>query len=159
MRLISSARTTLAKIGPLTKLHPPAAFVGFLEDLRARDVRRHQVGRELNPLELQVEDLGDRADQQGFRQPRRAGDQTMPSGEQADQELMRRLLLANDDLGKLAFDPAAALVNLLDDLSFVFVGIRFVRHDRSFQTRFNSSPKATVWDELPINASWRRSRC
>ena len=42
----------------------------------------------------------------------------MAAGEEADQELMRRLLLADDDLRQLALDPAAALVDLLDDLAF-----------------------------------------
>ena len=100
---------------PLDELHPAAAVAGLLEDLGAGDVRRHQVGGELDALELQVEDLGDRADQQRLGQPRRTGDQAVPAGEQADQELMRRLLLADDDLGQLALDPAAALVDLLDD--------------------------------------------
>ena len=147
MRLISSARITLAKIGPFDKLHPPPAFAGFLEDLRAGDVCRHQVGRELNPLKLQVKDLGDRADEQRFRQPRRTGDQAMTTGEQADQELMRRLLLADDNLGELALDPAAALVDLFDGQSLVFIGIGIFRHDRSFQLAQSGrcGPKRTSW--------------
>ena len=44
------------------------------------------------------------------------------------------LLLADDDLGQLALDPAAALVDLLDDLALVLVGIDVFRHDRSFRT-------------------------
>ncbi len=79
-----------------------------------------------------MKDLGDRAHQQRLRQPGRAGDQAMAAGEQADQELMRRLLLADDDLGELALDPAAALVDLLDGQSLIFVGIGVFRHDRSF---------------------------
>ena len=119
--------------GPLDELHAAAAVAGLFEDFRAGDVRRHQVGRELNSLKFQVKDLGDRADEQGLRQPGRTGDQAMPAGEQADQELMRRLLLADDDLGELALDPAAALVDLLDGHSLIFIGIDVFRHDRSFQ--------------------------
>ena len=118
---------------PLDELHPPAAVAGLFEDLGAGDVRRHQVGRELDSLELEVKDLGDRADEQRLRQPGRAGDQAMAAGEQADQELMRRLLLADDDLGELVLDPAAALVDLLDGLPLIFVGIDVFRHDRSFR--------------------------
>ena len=70
-----------------------------------------------------MEDLGDRADQQRLRQARAPGDQAVAAGEEADQELVRRLLLADDDLGELALDPAAALVDLLDDLALVLVGI------------------------------------
>ena len=90
---------------------------------------------------LQVKDLGDRADEQRLGQPRRTGDQAMTAGEQADQELLRRLLLADDDLGELALDPAAALVDLLDGLSLVFVGIDICpAHVCSFRDRLTRGP-------------------
>ena len=84
---------------PLDELHAATALAGLFEDFRAGDIRRHQVGRELNSLKFQVKDLGDRAHQQRLRQPGRAGDQAMPTSEQANQELMRRLFLTDDDLG------------------------------------------------------------
>ena len=68
---------------PLDELHPPSAVAGLLEDLRPGDVRRHEVGRELDPLELEVEDLRDGADQQRLRQARRAGDEAVAAGEEA----------------------------------------------------------------------------
>ncbi len=68
---------------PLDELHPPVAVARVFQDLRAGDVGRHQVGRELDPLELQVEDLRDRADEQRLGQARGAGDQAVPAGEQA----------------------------------------------------------------------------
>ena len=46
----------------------------------------------------------------------------MAAGEQADQELMRGLFLADNDLGQLSFDPATALVDLLDGQPLVFIG-------------------------------------
>src|SRR5262245_31559825 len=52
----------------------------------------------------------------------------MPAREQADQELMRHLLLPHDHLGELALDPAPALVDLLHDLALAFVDIQFFRH-------------------------------
>ena len=85
-----------------------------------------------------MENLGDRANEQRLGQPRGAGDQAMTAGKQADQKLMRRVLLPDDHLGELALDPAAALVDLLDGQSLVVVGISVVRHDHSFQT----SPRA-----------------
>ena len=107
-----------------------------------------------------MENLRDRAHQQGLGQPRRAGDQAMTAGKQADQELMRRLLLADDHLGELALDPAAALVDLLDGEALVVVGISVVRHDHSFQTapRAVTATPATA-SELPVSASSHRSRC
>ena len=66
-----------------------------------------------------MKDLSDRANEQGLGQPGCTGDQAMAAGKQADQELMRRLLLADDHLGELALDPAAALVDLLDGQALV----------------------------------------
>ena len=66
-----------------------------------------------------MKDLGDGADEQRLGQPRRTGDQAVAAGEEADQELMHRLGLADDHLPQLALDPAAALVNLLDHRAFV----------------------------------------
>ena len=43
-----------------------------LEDVGARDVRGHQVGRELDPAEREPEDLRQGADQEGLGQPRHA---------------------------------------------------------------------------------------
>jgi hypothetical protein len=53
VRLISSARMICAKIGPLTnrRLRMPG---GFVEDLGAGDVRGHEIGGELDPLERQI---------------------------------------------------------------------------------------------------------
>ena len=52
------------------ELHPSQAVAGFFQDLRAGDIRRHQVRRELNSLKLEMKDLGDRADQQRLGQSR-----------------------------------------------------------------------------------------
>ena len=52
----------------------------------------------------------------------------MAAREQADQELMRDLLLADDHLGQLALDPAAALVDLLHDLALAFVDVQLLGH-------------------------------
>ena len=82
---------------PLDELHA-AAVGGLFEDLRPGDVRRHEVGGELDPLELEMEDLRDGTDQERLRQARRAGDQTVAAGEEADQDLVDRVLLADDDL-------------------------------------------------------------
>ena len=55
VRLISSASTMFAKIGPGREHHlAPAGRRVFLDDVGAGDVRRHQVRRELNAVELEV---------------------------------------------------------------------------------------------------------
>jgi len=53
VRLISSASSTFAKTGPFTNASADARHL-HLQNLRARDIRRHQIRRELNPLKLQM---------------------------------------------------------------------------------------------------------
>ena len=72
-----------------------------LQDVGAGDVRRHQVGRELNAAKRQLQDPGDRADQQRLRQPRHADQQAVPAAEQGDQQLLDDIVLPDDDLADL----------------------------------------------------------
>ncbi len=51
------------------KLHAAPAIGILLEYLRTSDIRRHQVGRELNALKLQMEYLRHAAHQQRLGQP------------------------------------------------------------------------------------------
>ena len=44
--------------------------------------------------------------------------------------IFANVILADDDLGQLALDPAAALVDLLDDLSLLLVHVGHVGHTR-----------------------------
>ncbi len=68
VRLISSASSTLVNSGPCTnvQVRRPVALILF-EDVRARDVRRHQVRRELDALERETERARERAHEQGLR--------------------------------------------------------------------------------------------
>ena len=97
-----------AKIGPLTNRSDRDAPV-FVEDLGAGDVRRHQVGRELDALEAEIQDLGERLDQQRLRQSRHAGDQAVAAREQRDQDLIDDLVLADDHLAQLGENPLRGL--------------------------------------------------
>jgi len=81
--------------GDETHLAPPARRI-FVDNLRADDVRGHQVRRELYALELQVQNPGERADQAGFRQSRRAGDQAVAAGKQHDEQLLDHFVLPDD---------------------------------------------------------------
>ena len=56
-----------------------------LNDFRAGDVGRHEVGRELDALERQVERLGQRAHHQGLGQARNADEQGMAAAEDRHQ--------------------------------------------------------------------------
>ena len=61
----------------------------FFKHIRARDVRRHQVGRELNAFEAHIQDPGQSADHQRLGQPRHALQQAMPAGEDGREESAR----------------------------------------------------------------------
>jgi hypothetical protein len=72
--------------------------VGLLEYFGAGYVRGHKVGCELDPLELQVKQLGQRFDKQCLGQTRGAGDKAVPAGENRDEQVLDDVLLAYDDL-------------------------------------------------------------
>ena len=65
------------------------------------DVRGHHVGRELDPPEREAEDPRDRAHQERLGQPRHAHEQDVAAGEEAGEELLDDVVLADDHLGDL----------------------------------------------------------
>ena len=99
-----------AKIGPFTNSQRPAAVL-FVEDLGAGDVRRHQIRRELNALEAEIENLGDRLDEQRLCQPGYARQQAVAAGEERDEHLLDDFVLSDDDFAQLAQDPFAAFLD------------------------------------------------
>ena len=108
VRLISSASSMLAKIGPGTKVQVRRPVVGiFFDDVGAGDVGRHQVGRELDALEFQAQNLRQRADQQRLGGSGQAGDQAVAADEQRDHHLLDHFLLADDHLANLGDDVFA----------------------------------------------------
>ena len=105
VRLISSARITLAKTGPARNLNSrvPGRLV-LLDHLGAGDVGGHQVGRELDAAELERQGVGQRADHQRLGQPRHAHQQAVPAGEHRHQQLLDHLLLPDDHPAELLGD-------------------------------------------------------
>ena len=106
----------LAKSGPGDEPEGPAAGLGLLQDVGPGDVRGHQVGRELDPLEADVEDLGDRADHQRLGQPGHADQQDVAAGEDRRQDLLDHLALADDDLAQLGDHHVARVAELVEEL-------------------------------------------
>ena len=96
----------------------------LVDDLRARDVAGHQVGRELNARELQVQSLGQGRDGQRLCQARHADRQAMPPGECADEHLLDHLVLADNDLVNLADQCLAGLGNPADGFFGTHLGGR-----------------------------------
>ena len=93
----------LAKTGPAEELElADAGGLVLLDDLGAGDVRGHQVGGELDPVEGQVEGVGQGADHQRLGQAGHADQQAVPAREDRDQQFLEDGVLADDDLAHLA---------------------------------------------------------
>ena len=86
----------------------------LLEDLGADDVGRHQVRRELDAAEVQRQRLAERAHEQRLAEAGHAFEQAVAAGEQADEELLDHLVLADDDLGDRRAQRAELRELLLD---------------------------------------------
>ncbi len=97
----------------------------FLEHVRAGDVRRHQVGRELDPPELQAERLRHLRDQHRFGQAGHAFEYAMPAAEHADHQLLDDVLHPDNHAVKLLGQLHVAGVKLLDGLNLLCRRLRF----------------------------------
>ena len=93
----------------------------FFDDFRSRDVGRHQVRRELNAFEIQMQHLGDGRDQQRLRQTRDAGDDGVAAGQHRDHHLIDDFLLSDDDLANFVIDLFQFRMKPLDDFKFLFL--------------------------------------
>ena len=103
------------KIGPLTKRKLRAPLPGaVLQHLRADDVGGHQVGRELDALGVEAEDLAERLDQQRLGEARHADQQRVAAGQNGDERALDHLVLAEDDGGGRLVDALHALAGRLD---------------------------------------------
>ncbi len=121
--------------------HTLARGAVFFKDFRARDVAGHQVGRELNATELQVERLRQRAHQQRFGQAGHPDQQRVAACQQAHDKLLDDGLLTDDDLADL---PAKAHVSLVK----CFQGITGAKRARSRHRQYGRQRWAS--DEVTI---------
>ena len=97
--------------GPLDELELAlAAGRIILDDVRAGNVRGHQVRRELDAVETKVQRFCHGTDQQRLRQARNSHQEGMPAGKQGDAQQLHDALLANDHFaqfrGKLLVNGA-----------------------------------------------------
>ena len=67
----------------------------------ADDVGRHEVGRELDAGEVEVERLGERADEQRLAEAGHAFEQAMAADEQAGQHAVHDLVVPHDHAAQL----------------------------------------------------------
>src|SRR5215213_8821993 len=73
-----------------------------VEDVRARDIGWHQVGRELDTTETGVDDSRQGFDRKCFRRAGHAFDERVSLGKQRDQDLFDRIVLSDDYLVQLS---------------------------------------------------------
>ncbi len=120
MRLISSARSRLAKI---VRHESERAFsrLRFVDDLRPGNVTGHEVGRELNALERQIQNLRQAADQQCLGQARNADHQHMTLDREGHEEVANGFFLADDALAKLLGEAGIAAWDAAKDFH---IGVR-----------------------------------
>src|SRR5262249_44633189 len=127
----------------------------------------HEVGRELDALELEVKNLGDGLYQQSLGQARRAGDEAMPPREQREQELLNNLLLADNDFRELVFNLCAtgrepfkrlALVKLRGRECFFSGGINQCAHISGSSGKKWCSPRVGKPASRRIRGKSNRSR-
>ena len=97
VRLISSASRMFVNAGPFMKLEVPLAGRRVLDDdVGARDVGGHEVRRELDAAEREVERVGDEPDEGGLREARNPDEEAMAAREDRRQDQLRRVVQADD---------------------------------------------------------------
>ena len=102
------------------------AVGGLLEDLRAGDVRRHQVGRELDAPKFEVEDLRDDLTSSVFASPGAPVIRQWPPANKRDEDLLDHLLLADDHLAQFRENSRPRGLEFLEGLRIGIGGGRSV---------------------------------
>jgi hypothetical protein len=95
-----------------------------VEDAGAGDVGRHQVGRELNPIELPAENPGQGADEKRLGHARHPLDECVMAGKYRDERFVYDIILTNDDLAHLRPRTVEGIVDLLGFSRHWMVGRR-----------------------------------
>ena len=93
----------------LLKLEDLFARLGLVHHVGSEDIAGHEVGGELDPRELQVQDVGDGGDDLRLADPGDPFQQDMPLGQQADQHTVDDLLGTDDDLADFLADERELL--------------------------------------------------
>jgi len=105
--------------GAFDKSKTASTMFVFVEDVGAGDVGRHQVGRELNPLEFEIEDLCQGAHHQRLGQAGYAFEEAVSTGKDRSKNLLDHLALTNDHLLQFLLHDLAVLLEFFEDISEV----------------------------------------
>jgi len=99
---------------PFLELELAPAAGRFHDDVRPEDVRRHEVGRELDAVEGEVEHLTQRADEERLAQTRHAFEQDVAAGKQGDERALDNFILADQGLADLGAQARVRFAEGLD---------------------------------------------
>ena len=96
----------------------------LLDHLGAGDVRRHQVGRELDTAEGQRQALGQRANHERLGQSGNAFENAVAPAEESDKQFLDDLVLADDNPRQLPFHFAKRITQALNGFQLFFGEVR-----------------------------------
>src|SRR5204862_5179215 len=108
----------------------------LLQHFRTRDVRRHQIGRELDAAELEMHRLRQCRNQQRLGESRHADEKRMAVREQRDKQSFDNVLLSNDALANLRVELLPRTGKALQQLNIMLIGLGLPRH-----CRFHATPR------------------
>ena len=98
----------------LLELEGPPAVVAFHHEVGAEDVRRHQVGRELDAAEAQLQHLAERADEQRLAEPGHAFEQHVAAAQDGRERAVHDGVLSDHDFADLGTDGGVDLAETVD---------------------------------------------
>ncbi len=108
---------------------PPSGRRVLLDDVGAGDVGRHQVGRELDAVELEVEHPRHRVDEQRLGEAGHADDEAVAADKQRQQHLIDDLVLADDELLQLLDDALTPVLHPIGKGDIILLHVLFdLRH-------------------------------
>ena len=104
----------LAKDRTGNKAERSPSRLALLEDLRAENIRRHQVGSALDALVVKAEDRTQGLDEPSLGQTRDTDQQGVPTAQESDQGLLDHFPLTKNDLADTFTDETQAAAERFD---------------------------------------------
>ena len=88
-----------------------------IQNLSANDVRGHQIRGELNPFEMQIENLSQSAHHQSLSQTRQTNHQAVTASRNRNQQLLGDLLLTNNDFTEFTQNRGTDITHCANSLN------------------------------------------
>jgi hypothetical protein len=149
----------LCKNRPFAKFNFVSALVVCRHHVRAENVRRHEIRRELDSPKFQVKHSRDGFGEFSFAKSRNAFQQHVPSADQCCQRGVDHMTLPDDHSGDIVSKFAERLSKCLSFIQLVFVA----RHARFQQVRHHADQKGRLKlrrkaEGINRSAGWNKHR-